>query len=351
MSMAPSLADNNKNGITDEQIPENAGSTKMPEDASGELVVDTIKTVGEEGTALTRELEGTGVRQVVIEIGDFTFDALSAGPENGTPVMLLHGFPSTNYQWRSQIIALAAAGYNVFAPNQRGYSPQARPLGVDNYTSDFLVGDIHKIAKKLKWDRFHLVGHDWGAFVAWSYGGAYPDQLISLTPISVPHPEAFAIALADPSGTQSGMSSYMDFFRTSGSEDAFIANDAELLRGIYESANLSPSEMEPYLEVLGTPDAIGAALNWYRANDFSPELDVTTGRRTTIPDINLPTMYVWSTEDTALGKQGADLTSNFITGDYRYEIIEGVNHWVTEVAAEELNGALISFFATYSSSS
>ena len=144
------------------------------------------------------------------------------------------------------------------------------------------------------------------------------------------------------------MSSYMDFFRQSDSEFAFLANNAELLKGIYQDAGLSITEMEPYFEVLGTPEALSSALNWYRANNFAPELQEDAERRSDIADISIPTMHVWSSEDTALGRQGAALTSNFVTGDYRFEVIEGVNHWVTEVASEQLNTILLDFLSRYS---
>ena len=308
-----------------------------------------LKFIDGNEDALTRQLAGTGIHQVTIDVEEYTFDALLTGPPDGIPVILLHGFPSTNYQWRYQMISLANAGYLVFAPNQRGYSPLARPIGITNYLTDFLVEDILQIADVLGWNKFHLVGHDWGAFVAWSFAGSYPERLITLTPISVPHPEAFAIALSDPSGEQAGMSAYMNFFRESGSEDTFLANEAELLKGIYQSANLSEKEMEPYLEVLGTPDALSAALNWYRANSFSPDLLEGSERRTGVPDIELPTMHIWSSEDTALGRQGAELTAQFVSGAYRYEVFEGVNHWVTEVASDALNTVLVDFISGYAS--
>ena len=320
-----------------------------PINSEDEALNNNLKFIDGNEDALTRELAGTGIQQVTIDVKEYTFDALLAGPPDGIPVILLHGFPSTNYQWRYQMISLANAGYLVFAPNQRGYSPLARPIGITNYLTDFLVEDILQIADVLNWNKFHLVGHDWGAFVAWSFAGSYPERLITLTPISVPHPEAFAIALSDPSGEQAGMSAYMNFFRESGSEDTFLANEAELLKGIYQSANLSEKEMEPYLEVLGTPDALSAALNWYRANSFSPDLLEGSERRTGIPDIELPTMHIWSSDDTALGRQGAELTAQFVSGTYRYEVFEGVNHWVTEVASDALNTVLVDFISGYAS--
>ena len=305
---------------------------------------ESIRELNEQ-SALSLQLEGTGIRQVVINIGDFSFDALIAGPSSGEPIMLLHGFPNTNYQWREQIVALAEAGFSVIAPNQRGYSSGARPMGVGSYTSEKLVEDVRQIADALHWESFHLGGHDWGAFIAWEFAGKYPDRLRTLIPISVPHPEAFAIALADPNGIQAEMSSYVEFFQQAESTSTFLAESASLLKSIYESAGLSTEEMEPYLQVLGKPEALDAALNWYRANSFSPPLDQATNRRSDTPDIETPTMYIWSTEDTALGRQGAELTSSFVSGEYRYEVFEGVNHWVTENAVEQLNTVMLDFLS------
>ena len=174
--------------------------------------MESIRELNERSN-LSLQLEGTGINEVVMDIGDFSFDALIAGPSSGEPIMLLHGFPNTNYQWREQIVALAEAGFSVIAPNQRGYSSGARPTGIESYTSEKLVEDVRQIADALHWESFHLAGHDWGAFIAWEFAGKYPARLRTLIPISVPHPEAFAIALADPSGIQAEMSSYVEFFQ------------------------------------------------------------------------------------------------------------------------------------------
>ena len=306
--------------------------------------MESIRELNERSN-LSLQLEGTGIKEVVMDIGDFSFDALIAGPSSGEPIMLLHGFPNTNYQWREQIVALAEAGFSVIAPNQRGYSSGARPTEIESYASEKLVEDVRQIADALHWESFHLGGHDWGAFIAWEFAGKYPDRLRTLIPISVPHPEAFAIALADPNGIQAEMSSYVEFFQQAESTSTFLAESASLLKSIYESAGLSTEEMEPYLQVLGKPEALDAALNWYRANSFSPPLDQATNRRSDTPDIETPTMYIWSTEDTALGRQGAELTSSFVSGEYRYEVFEGVNHWITEIAVEQLNTVMLDFLS------
>ena len=130
-----------------------------------------------------------------IPVGRFTFDARAAGPAEGDPVLLLHGFPESSHEWRAQLRALGGAGYRAIAPDQRGYSPRARPIGVDNYRAEHLVADVISMADAIGVDRFHLVGHDWGAAVAWHVAGRHPERLRTLTPVSVPHPKAFADAL------------------------------------------------------------------------------------------------------------------------------------------------------------
>ena len=148
--------------------------------------IESIRDLNERSN-LSLQLAGTDIREVAIDISDFSFDALIAGPPSGEPIMLLHGFPNTNYQWREQIVALAEAGFFVVAPNQRGYSSGARPKGIESYTSEKLVEDVRRIADALLWESFHLAGHDWGAFIAWEFAGKYPDRLRTLIPISVPH--------------------------------------------------------------------------------------------------------------------------------------------------------------------
>lgn len=309
----------------------------------------TLQVMNSPDSALTRELSGSEIQQVTLRVDNFIFDGLMSGPIGGIPVMLLHGFPSTAYQWRSQLVTLGDGGYRVFAPNQRGYSSEARPEKIESYTYNLLVKDVFAIADALAWDQFHLVGHDWGAFVAWAATGLHPSRILSLAPISVPHPEAFAQALANPSGEQAEMSSYVAFFQSEGSENTLLSNDAEILTDIYASANLTDSEMEPYLEVLGTPDALRAALHWYRANNFTGVTSVSeSSRLTEIPDSPVPTMFIWSDQDTALGREGAELTAAYVTGEYRFEILHDVNHWVTEVAANALNILLLEHLATHS---
>lgn len=279
---------------------------------------------------------GSGeIHEIQIAAGGFVFDALAAGPEDGEPVLLLHGFPSSNWQWEAQLRALGTAGYRAVAPNQRGYSPGARPQEIADYEITNLIFDALNMADALGWDRFHLVGHDWGAGVAWGIGVVAPQRLLTLNPISVPHPDAFAAARADPDSCQASASGYFDLFVQPGFEETFIANDNAFFRGIFDG--VSPEAVERHVVLLGNSEAMRLALNWYRAN-------VSDGGLTsqTVGPIRVPTMFLWSDADIALCREGAEATGDYIDAPYRFEIIEGVNHWVTEIAGEEVARLLVS---------
>ncbi|MBV8561215.1 MAG: alpha/beta fold hydrolase, partial [Acidimicrobiia bacterium] len=152
------------------------------------------------------------LERLEIPVGDLVFDARAAGPESGDLVVLLHGFPQTSWEWRSQLRALADAGYRAVAPDQRGYSSRARPVGVEHYEAEHLVADVLAIADWLGGHRFHLVGHDWGAAVAWAVGGTHQERLRTLNIVSVPHPQAFGAALVE-NQDQRDRSSYIELFR------------------------------------------------------------------------------------------------------------------------------------------
>ncbi|MDH3733519.1 MAG: alpha/beta hydrolase [Gemmatimonadota bacterium] len=278
------------------------------------------------------------IEETRIEVGDMVFDALVAGPEDGPVVFLLHGFPQGAFEWRHQMPVLADMGFRAIAPNQRGYSAGARPTEVSAYVIPNLVGDLIGMADAVGAEQFHVIGHDWGAVVTWFAGLQHPDRVQSLVPMSVPHPFAFSQALADPNGQQAGMSSYFETFRAEGSEQMFLANDAAVLRNIY--GGLSAEESQEYVDLLGTPEAIGAALNWYRAMDLNVDQAAVT-------PIRMPTMYIWSTGDTALGSEAAEMTAQFVEGPYRFEVLEGVSHWVPEEAAEAVNDLLREHFGPF----
>jgi pimeloyl-ACP methyl ester carboxylesterase len=264
-----------------------------------------------------------------------TFRTRLAGPVGGEVVILLHGYPECSWEWRHQLPALAAAGYRAVAPDQRGYSPGARPSGVDHYDQRSLVGDVLALADQFGADRFHLVGHDWGAIVAWHVAGWHPDRVRSLTIASVPHPAAFARALRDPSTDQAERSAYIQTFKEHG-EDSVLGSP-EQLENAFDASGLAGHDVEEHVRVLSDPGALEAATNWYRAFDFLAG---------DLGPIDVPTLFVWSTDDVALGPDGARWTAEHVRAPYRLEVIEDTGHWIPEAVPERFNALLLDHLAS-----
>jgi pimeloyl-ACP methyl ester carboxylesterase len=270
---------------------------------------------------------------IQLDVNGFTFDAVAAGPDDGELILMLHGFPQTSFEWRHQMPPLAEAGYRVVAPDQRGYSPAARPPSIESYSIGLLASDVFGMADELGYDVFHVVGHDWGAAVAWVVTMIDPERVASVSAVSVPHPAALAKALADPSGEQAGKSGYVAFFQSPESTSQLIADDAAFLRGIFAGAGLTDEEEQVYVDALGTEAAIDAALNWYRATDFS------VGG--VAPDVAVPSLFVWGMDDIAIGRQAAELGADYVSGPYRFEPLQDVGHWVPEESPELLTALLL----------
>jgi pimeloyl-ACP methyl ester carboxylesterase len=274
----------------------------------------------------------SAVERLELPLGRLIFDAQADGPPAGELVLLLHGFPQTSYSWRHQLPALAGAGYRAVAPDQRGYSPRARPADVEEYRAERLVGDVLGFADALGAGRFHLVGHDWGGAVAWQVAGRHPDRLRTLTVLSTPHPRAMRNSIRH--GEQRERSGYMQFFRTPEAEAFLLDNEGAGLRMLFEASGLSASDAAVYLRHLQEPGALTGGLNWYRGADI--------GLVDGLGPITTPTMYVWSTADPALGREAAEATAACVAGPYRFEVLEGVGHWIAELAADDVNRLLLS---------
>src|SRR5918994_2344438 len=204
-----------------------------------------------------------------------------------------------------------------------------------------LVGDVLELADALGAERFHLVGQDWGGAVAWQVAGRHRERLRSLTVLSTPHPEALRRAYrGDLGGDQAERSGYMTFFRQPDSQDRMLENDAAVLRLLFSGSGMPEGREQPYLDALGTPEALGAALNWYRAASPSD----TEG----LGPITTPTLYVWSTDDVALGSEAAEATAGCVDGPYRFEVLEGVGHWIAEQVPDRLNELLVDHLSSVS---
>ncbi|MBV6701720.1 alpha/beta fold hydrolase [Kitasatospora aureofaciens] len=274
---------------------------------------------------------------VRLTVGPHTFDALAAGPADGELVLLLHGFPEFADCWTAELTALAAAGYRAVAVDQRGYSPDARPENVTEYAVELLVADVLGFADTLGAPRFHLVAHDWGGLVAWALATAHPERLHSLAVLATPHPEALHEAMNNGSD-QRERSQYVRYFRLPGqvAEQALLADGAARLRALYRGAPAAEL-VESNVRRLAEPGALTAGINWYRA--VNEELRVPAG------EITVRTLFVWGTDDIALGRDAAELTAKHVSAPYRFVALEGATHWLPEADADRIVPLLLAHLA------
>jgi pimeloyl-ACP methyl ester carboxylesterase len=270
-----------------------------------------------------------------VDVGDLTFDVRADGPADGRPVLLLHGFPETSLSWGAVTPQLTGAGLRTYAVDQLGYSPGARPGEVGAYALPNLAQVTADLMTAMDVPRADVVGHDWGATVAWALAAWHGDRVRSLTAVSVPHPTAFTGAWrSDPE--QQERSAYIRLFWQEGkAEEVLLADGARRLRRMYGDA--VPAEaVDQYVAVLSAPGALTAALNWYRAMSSSSPVDA----------VEVPTTFVWSDGDAAIGRTAAEGCAGNVTGDYRFVELAGVSHWIPEQAPEALATAILDRIAS-----
>lgn len=264
------------------------------------------------------------------DAGELTFQMWHNGVAASVPtVVALHGFPQSAHCYHDVGAELATAGIRLIAFDQRGYSPEARPAGVEHYDDALLMRDVIDVLDALHLAEVHLVGHDWGSQIAWLTAEAFPERIASLTAVSVPHPAAFGEAFrAD--ADQRGRSSYFKLFRQEGTaESELLAADGAKLREILKDLPLDLIDF--YTERMQRPGALTGALNWYRAMG---------SRSANLPAVTVPTTYVWSDNDRALGPAGAQLCEKYVDADYRFITLPGITHWIPELAAVPLAQAI-----------
>jgi len=273
--------------------------------------------------------------------GEFTAEL--AGAPGAPLVLLLHGFPQSRHSWRSQVPALARAGYRAVAPDQRGYSPGVRPDPATHlaaYGIDRLVADVLDIAGALGCggsERFHVVGHDWGGQVAWFLAGRHPERVASLTVLSRPHPAAFRRAFRQDADDQRHRSRHHRSFLDPATTALLLEDDARRLRKNLAGQQVPEAAIAEYLSVVGNPAALDAALAWYRAAGAVARMEVGA--------VSVPALYVWGDRDAAVGRAAAKYTADFVTGPFRFEALRGVGHFVTDQVPEDVTRLLLDHLA------
>ena len=263
------------------------------------------------------------------------FDCSLAGSPDGVPVLLLHGFGVSRHFWDRQVPALADAGYFAIAPNQRGYSPGARPdpKDLDAYHIDRLVGDALDIVAAAGHGgrRFHLVGHDWGGSLSWIIAARHPERLRSLSMLSRPHPASFLRALALPDGEQKRRSGHHTAFLDPDAVPKLLANNCEWLRSRHMRQGMPEAATDAHMSVLGNEAALEAALAWYRSS----------GPRQPLGRIKVPTLYIWGDADDTVGRVAAEGTGEFIDAPYHFEVLAGVGHYAADQVPDKVNALLL----------
>ncbi len=277
-----------------------------------------------------------------VNVNETTLHIVQAGPEDGPLLILLHGFPEFWYGWRAQIPHFAAAGYRVWVPDQRGYNLSAKPRGLDAYRIDELAADVVGLIDAAGQERAYLVGHDWGAAVAWWTAVSYPERLHKLGILNVPHPVVMSQHLQQ-SPAQLRKSWYMFFFQLpwvpeAATRAANWRSGVSALQGSSRPGTFSAEDIARYRLAWGRPRAFTSMINWYRAMLQRPPQDVHDVR------VRVPTLIIWGVQDMFLDHEMVE-PSIALCDNGRYVLIPEATHWVQHEEPEQVNQLLAQFFA------
>lgn len=263
-------------------------------------------------------------RLTTLRRGHLVFDVHDAGPEDGPPVVLLHGFPEDSSSWSRVVPALHEAGLRTVALDQRGYSPGARPRPRVAYRLENLVGDVLHLIDRT--GPAHVVGHDWGGAVAWALASRSPGSVRSLIVLSTPHPAALMRSLRH--SDQLLRSLYVGLFQVPALPEALLRVS---LPRLLERSGLPREDALRYTARMREPGALRGGLNWYRALPLSRE---------SVGDVRVPTTFVWGARDVALGRWSAEETESYVRAPYRFVELDA-GHWLPEVQPEEVVAAVV----------
>jgi pimeloyl-ACP methyl ester carboxylesterase len=308
-----------------------------------------------------------------VVVNGITLRVLDAGPTDGPVVVLTHGFPELAFSWRHQIPALAAAGYRVLAPDQRGYGGSSRPEAVEAYNIAALTGDVVGLLDLVGAQRAALVGHDLGAVVAWSTALLHPDRVAAVAGLSVPPVPRPQTPPTESFRRIFGANFfYILYFQQPGVADAELAagprralrrmlGGTRVPRGEAEARRMLAPGPEGFVDRLAEPDRLPdwlsaaeldhyvdafartgftGALNWYRNFDRNWHIIGATAAT-----IGVPALFVGGTDDAALKFTRSDRAREVVKGPYREVMLDGAGHWIQQERAVEINAELLRFLA------
>ena len=272
---------------------------------------------------MLRRIDGDGVTLAVQEEGE------------GSPVLLIHGFPDSHRLWRHQVPALVADGKRVIAPDLRGFGSSEQPPEVADYAIRHSVNDMLAVLDALGVQRAQVVGHDFGAAVAWGLAAFASERVDRLVALSVGHPRT----LAEPTIEQREKSWYMLLFQFADVAETMLQRDDWRLLREWLRDN---GDVDHYLADLSRPGSLTAGLNWYRAN-AAPARQLR--ERSGFPSVTVPTLGIWSTGDDYLTEAPMARSGEHVEAEWRYERIEGASHWMQLDEPDRLNRLLLGFLA------
>jgi pimeloyl-ACP methyl ester carboxylesterase len=285
-----------------------------------------------------RFVEHNGIRLRVAEAG-------AGDRDPGRVVVLAHGFPELAYSWRHQIPVLAGAGYHVLAPDQRGYGGSSCPEAVEDYDIHALTGDLVALLDDVGARRGVLIGHDWGATVAWNAAPLHPDRVAAVAGLSVP-PVPRPRVPPTEAFRKFGDDFYILRFQEPGPVDAeFGADPLATMRAMYAGDDRAPlpdwisaDELHHYADQFSRTGFTGG-LNWYR--NFDRNWRMTA--QLPVPSIAVPALFIGGRADPALAFLRTDRAHEVVCGPYREEWIDGAGHWLQQDSAERVNDILLDF--------
>ena len=281
-----------------------------------------------------------------VKTNGLTLHTVQAGPKGGPLLILLHGFPEFWKCWERQIDFFADKGFRVVVPDQRGYNTSSKPSSVSSYRAEPIARDVLGLMESLGRRKGHIVGHDWGGFVAWYLGNRFPQWVEKLAVLNCPHPRVMRQHLL-ANRDQQKKSWYIFYYQLPWMPEwSMSRNNWEFGRKALQVTSVrgtfSDEEMAPYVEAWSQPGALTAMIRWYRAG----LLMMKPRRRKQQPPrkIGVPTLLLWGVKDRFLGKEMAQPSIDRCS-DGRLVFLEEATHWLQHEEPERVNSLLLDFLS------